>query len=30
MELKGALEQNPVEFGEDEIIFILNNLQTVA
>lgn len=30
MELKGALEQNPVEFGEDEIIFILNNLKTDA
>ena len=30
MELKGALEQNPVEFGEDEIIFILNNLKTVS
>ena len=27
MELKGALEQNPVEFGEDEIRFVLNKIK---
>lgn len=27
MELKGALDQNPIEFGEDEISFVLNQLK---
>ena len=27
MELKGALEQNPIEFGKNEIRFVLNKIK---